>query len=73
MRMLKELRPEDYDIVVLLNEDEPPADEAGGSVADGKGAPTPRPSRIQLNAPVQVQKASIPMRQAAFTDVALVA
>lgn len=69
--MLSELRPEDYDIVVLLNEDEPQANEACGSVADGKGAPTPGPSRIQLNAPVPVQKASIPMWQAAFTDVAL--
>ena len=70
--MLNQLRVKDYDIVVL-NEDEPQADKACGSVADGEGAPTPRPSRIQLNAPVPVHKASIPMWQAAFLDVALVA
>ena len=71
MRMLNELRMEDYDIVVISNEEEPQAKKACGSFADGKGVSAPGPSRIQLKAPVQVQKASIPMWQVAFTDGAL--
>lgn len=70
--MLNQLRVKDYDIVVL-NEDEPQADKACGSVADGKGVGAPGPSRIQLKAPGQEQKASIPMWQAAFIDAALAA
>lgn len=63
--------PEDRDVVAPPVEEEPQAQGACGSFADGEGAPTPRPSRIQLRAPVQEQKASIPMWQAAFTDGAL--
>lgn len=71
MRPLNQLPPESYDFVVWPAEEEPQAQRACGSFADGEGAPTPRPSRIQLRAPVQEQKASIPMWQAAFTDGAL--
>lgn len=71
MMPLHQLRPESYDIVVLVEEEDPQALGACGSFADGEGAPTSKPSRIQLKAPVQEQKASIPMWQAAFTDGAL--
>ena len=69
MRPLNQLRPEDYDIVVLV-EEEPQAQGTCGSFADGKGGDTPGPSWIQLKAPVQEQKARIPMWQAATTAAA---
>lgn len=69
--MLHELRLEDFDIVAIPNEDEPQAPRACGSFADGKGVGAPRPSRIQLKAPVQERKGSIPMWQAAPRDGAL--
>ena len=70
MRPLNQLRPEDYDIVVLVEEEEPQAQAACGSFADGKGGGTPRPSWIQLKAPVQEQKASIPVGNCATTAAA---
>ncbi len=68
MLLMSELRPGDF---FSWEEDEPRTQGCRGSSADGEGAPTPRPSRIHSIAPVQEQKASIPMWQAAFIDGAL--
>jgi hypothetical protein len=68
--MISQLRRRDYDIV-SPNEDEPQADKAYGSFADGRSVGALQSSRVQSYAPVQEQKARNPMWQAARIDGAL--